>query len=118
MKLGRQKETRRQIERRTQRKEKHHPFSADANTYSNKSSAIDFTARENLCSIHELFSATIRRDRLSEGESIQVKNQISFNFATSSAGMCVKVKGSKDGEGKAESTRERREFERKERWKK
>lgn len=52
-------------ERESQRKEKHHPFSADTNTYSNKSSAIDFTARENLCSMRELFSATIHCDHLS-----------------------------------------------------
>ena len=51
-----------ECQRETRRKEKHHPFSADTNTYSNKSSAIDFTARENLCSMRELFSATIHCD--------------------------------------------------------
>ncbi len=94
----RQKETQpgmladKKCNRITQRKEKHHPFSADANTYSNKSSAIDFTARENLCSIRKLFSTTVHCDHRSKGKSIKVKNQISFNFArpTPSAGICVK----------------------------
>lgn len=46
-------------------------FFAEAHTPM-KSSGIDFTARENLCSIFKLLSA-IHRDRRNKGESIKVK---------------------------------------------
>lgn len=100
----------------TQSKEKHHSFSADANTYSNKSSAIDFPARENMCSIRKLFSKTIHCDHLSQGKSIEVKiksHLILPDQPPLQEFVSKKVKGLKDREGKGGIDKRMGEFERK-----
>lgn len=83
---GEGKKTPSTYNRRNPEKEKHHPLSAEAaHTRSDKSSPIDLTGRENLRSILGLLSAAVRRDHHSRGESIKVRNQISFNFTRSTS---------------------------------
>lgn len=60
------------------KKEKHHPFNADASTSCEKSSAIDFTGRENLCSMRKLVSKAIHCDPPCWDQSINAKNWTLF----------------------------------------